>query len=128
MNSSFEDPPRRILPSVLEKIKSAYIVWHGCHVILPQVNRYTLGNKIDKLFMEIIELVSTAIFLNKSEKTPYVRMSIRKLDTLKILLMVLWETKSISNKKYIVISESLDEIGRILGGWHGKLSKENPTE
>jgi len=78
--------------------------------------------------MEIIELVSTAIFLNKSEKTPYVRMSIRKLDTLKILLMVLWETKSISNKKYIVISESLDEIGRILGGWHGKLSKENPTE
>jgi hypothetical protein len=45
-----------------------------------------------------------------------VRLSIRKIDTLKILLMILWETKSIDNKKYIVLSISLEEVGRMIGG------------
>ena len=115
------------MPGVLEKIKSAYIVWHKTHIILPQVNRYTLGNKIDKLFIEIIEDTSAASFLPKEEKLLDVKKSIRKLDTLKILLMVLWETKSITNKKYIEISSLLDEIGKMLGGWHNQLLKQFST-
>jgi hypothetical protein len=110
---------------VLEKIKRAYIIWHSYHVILPQISRYTLGNRIDKLFIEIIESVSTATFLSREEKLLYVRISIRKLDTLKILLMMLWETKSMDNKKYIMLSEPLDEVGRMLGGWYGQLNKQN---
>lgn len=66
-----------------------------------------------------------ASFLSPQEKHPYVRLSIRKLDTLKILLMVLWETKSIDDKKYIVLSVKIDEVGRMLGGWNGQLQKQN---
>ena len=113
---------------VLEKIKSCYFVWHNIHVILPQVNRYTLGNKIDKLFIETIENISIASFLAKDEKASYVRLSIRKLDTLKILLLVLWETGSISNKKYIYLSTLIDEIGRMLGGWYNQLIKQNSSK
>ncbi|OHA88637.1 MAG: hypothetical protein A3C70_03505 [Candidatus Zambryskibacteria bacterium RIFCSPHIGHO2_02_FULL_43_14] len=114
---------------VLEKIKSAYVLWHKIHVILPQVNRYTLGNRIDKLFIEIMENIATAAFLSKEEKTSYVRLAIRKLDTLKILLLVLWETKSIENKSYINLSLPLDETGKMLGGWHNQLAKQNsPAE
>ena len=113
----------------MEKIKGAYLIWHNIHVILPQINRYTLGNRVDKLFIEIIESISTASFLQKGEKIPYVRLAIRKLDTLKVLLLVLWEAKSIENKKYINLSVPLDEIGRMLGGWYNKLVKENsPAE
>lgn len=61
----------------------------------------------------------------RQEKLPYVRVAIRKLDTLKILMMVLWETKSLENKQYIALSEKMDEIGRMLGGWNGQLSKQN---
>ncbi len=43
----------------------------------------------------------------------------------KIFLMMLWETKSLDNKKYIALSEKLNEIGRNLGGWRGKIEKEN---
>ncbi|MDP3875125.1 MAG: four helix bundle protein [bacterium] len=113
----------------MEKVKCAYIIWHKIHIILPQVNRYTLGNKIDKLFIEIIENISTAFFLLKKEKAPYVRLAIRKMDTLKVMLLVLWETKSIENKNYIVLSVPLDEIGRMLGGWYNQLEKQNsPTK
>jgi len=59
------------------------------------------------------------------EKLPYVRLAIRKIDTLKIFLMILWETKSFDNKKYITLSSKLDEVGRMLGGWHGQLLKQN---
>ena len=57
--------------------------------------------KIDKFFVEAMETIITAGFLNQSEKLSYVRLAIRKTDTLKIFLMILWETKSLDNKKYI---------------------------
>lgn len=129
MNTPLKSPPQRDLPGILEKIKSAYLLWYRLHIILPQVNRYTLGNKIDKLFIEIIEYISTAFFLTKREKLPYIRLAIRKLDTLKILLLVLWETKSIETKAYVSLSTPIDEVGKMLGGWHNKVEKENsPTE
>jgi len=39
--------------------------------------------------------------------------------------MMLWETKSIDNKKYIILSEKIDEIERMLGGWNGQPQKQN---
>jgi len=32
------------------------------------------------------------------------------LDAIKLLLMILWETRSVINKKYIDLSERLDEV------------------
>ncbi len=73
--------------------------------------------------MESIEAIAIASFLSRQEKQPYVRVAIRKVDTLKIMLMILWETKSLDNKKYIALSGPIDEIGRMLGGWNGQLTK-----
>lgn len=42
--------------------------------------------------------------------------------------MVLWETKSIDDKKYISLSEHLNEIGKMLGGWIGQLQKQNSPD
>lgn len=92
--------------------------------IIPKIHRYSLGSKIDTLFIETIEAVATAVFLSKEEKLPYVRYAIRKLDTLKILLLVLWENQSLDNKKYLALSEKLNEIGKMLGGWQGQLKKK----
>ncbi|OGY45487.1 MAG: hypothetical protein A2744_02250 [Candidatus Buchananbacteria bacterium RIFCSPHIGHO2_01_FULL_44_11] len=113
---------------MLQKIKSAYLLWYGYYQTLPKTQRYSLGQRIDTLFIEIIEAVATASFLVRQEKIPYVRRAIQKLDTLKILLMVLWETKTLDNKKYIALSAPLDEIGKMLGGWNGQLVKQNSLE
>lgn len=117
-------PPNKLLP-LLQKVKSAYIIWYNCYQILPKTHRYSLGLKIDNLFVEIIEVITIASYLSKDEKQPWVRLAIRKVDTLKILLMILWETKSIDDKKYIAVSLQVDEIGRMLGGWNGQLTKQN---
>ena len=120
-------PPPKLLP-VLQKLKTAYLLWFTYYASIPKSHRYTLGNRIDGLFIETIEAISTAGFLNRQEKLPYVRVAIRKLDTAKVLLLVLFESKSLDNKKYIALSEPLDEVGRMLGGWHGQLTKQNSPE
>ena len=115
-------PPPPLLP-LLAKAKNCYLIWITLYQILPKVHRHSLGQKIDTIFVEIIEAISIATFFSREEKPPWVRVAIRKTDTLKILLMVLWETKSIDNKKYITLSIPIEEMGRMLGGWSGQLSK-----
>ena len=99
------------------------MLWYGYYTILPKIHRHSLGERIDNLFIEIIEFIAIASFLSKEEKLPYVKVAIRKVDTLKVLLMVLWETKSLDNKKYIALSMKMEEIGRRLGGWSGQITK-----
>jgi len=85
-----------------------------------------LGQRIDTLFIEIMEMIASAGFLPREEKRPHVRIAIRKTDTLKVMLMVLWETKSLDTKKYGALSVKVDEFGRMLGGWLGQLTKTQP--
>jgi len=75
----------------------------------------------------VIEAVSAAVFLIKQDKLPFLKLAIRKLDTIKILLLVGWENKFIMNTKYADLSLKLDKIGKMLGGWKGKLEKENSS-
>ncbi len=120
-------PPRTLLP-VLDRVKTVYKLWHEYHEKLSKTQKYSLGNKIDQIFIEIIEMISSAGFSSKSEKIPYIKVAIRKLDTINILIMVLWETKSIDNNKYMNLSELLIEIGRNLGGWYNQLLKQNSPD
>jgi hypothetical protein len=117
-------PPPKLLP-VLERIKHAYILWYGFYQTVPKTHRYTLGGKVDVEFVCLIEAVASATFLSKAEKQPWVRLAIRKLETLKIFLLILWETESLETKEYVALSIPLDEVGKMLGGWNGQLTKQN---
>ncbi|OGM93449.1 hypothetical protein A2935_01065 [Candidatus Wolfebacteria bacterium RIFCSPLOWO2_01_FULL_47_17b] len=113
----------------MQKLKTVYGQWYIYYHILPKPHRHSLGWRIDSLFIETIEAVATAGFLMREEKLPYVRYAIRKLDTIQVLLLVLWENKSLTSKQYILIAQGVEEVGRNLGGWSGKLRKENsPTK
>lgn len=115
------------LTTLQRKSKELYLAWYWCYKTLPKEHRYTIGEKIDILLTEIIEAIASASFLAKEEKLPYVKIAIRKNDTVKIFLLILWETKSLDNKKYLAISEKINEVGRMLGGWNGQLTQQNKT-
>ncbi|MBI5254482.1 four helix bundle protein [Candidatus Falkowbacteria bacterium] len=111
------------LNTLLQKAKDLYLLWYGYYKTIPKEHRHTLGQKIDFLFIEILEAISVASFSAREQKLPYVQLAIRKTDVLKLFLLMLWETRSIDNKKYATLSEKLDEIGKMLGGWQGQLKK-----
>ena len=54
-----------------------------------------------------------------------IKTLINHQNTLKLFFLILWETKSLDNKKYLIISEKINEIGRMLGGWLGQITKQN---
>ena len=107
--------------------KDLYLLWYGYYKLLPKEHRYTLGAKIDNLLSEINEASTSASFLIGPEKLPYIKLAIRKTDSIKIFLLLLFETKSLDNKKYIDLSEKINEIGRMLGGWNGQIIKQNSS-
>ena len=102
-------------------------MWHTYFKTIPKEHRFSLGVKIDNIFIEVIEMISGALYVNKEEKVLYIKTAIRKTDTLKLLFLMLWETRSLDNNKYLMISERIDEVGRMLGGWLGQIVKQNSS-
>jgi hypothetical protein len=88
---------------------------------MPRLSRFTLGTKIDGLFTDIIELILLAGYDSKPQKTTLVARASTKLDALKFFLQVAWEIKTLDNNKYLRISEPLNEVGKMLGGWRKQL-------
>jgi hypothetical protein len=127
MNETTPIPNRATLP-ILKRLISIYKSWHETMPNLAKTSRYTLGEKIDTLFLEVIELIYTASFLPKEEKLLPLQKAMAKTDLLKFFFQIGWEIKSLDVKKYITFSEQLDEIGRQLGGWaRQSAQKETPA-
>lgn len=109
-------PPDRLLP-VLEKLVKTYKFWHEILPHTPKTARYTLCSKIDNFFTDTLQAVVTATYKKNKSKQKAIERAIESLDLLKFFLRVAWEIKAVSNKKYIKLSEDLNEVGKMLGGW-----------
>ena len=94
-----------------------YKLWHDFLCNFTKDSRYTLGAKIDSLFLEVIENIIKAGYSDKLEKQIFLKRASVKLDLSKFFLQLSWEIKSLDGKKYIKLSEKLNEIGKMLGGW-----------
>ena len=113
---------------ILNKVSTCYKLWQTYVRHFPKDLRYTLGEKIDLLFIEILESLFAASYLIKEQKLPYLQKATLKLDLLKFFLQLAWECKALDNKKFAAISELTVEIGKMLGGWQKQVNtKVNPA-
>jgi len=103
--------------TLTQKLVSVYKLWHEFITDFPKDSRYTIGAKIDSQFLETIEFILRAGYSDKLEKMISLKRASVKLDLLKFFLQIAWEIKSLDSKKYIKLSEKLNEIGKMLGGW-----------
>jgi len=87
-----------------------------------------LGGKIEDYFLGLLENIFVAIYLTPEQKIPKLIISISKLDGIKFFLQIAWENKCIPNEKYATLSEDLNQIGRMLGGWKKGLESKNQTK
>ncbi len=120
--------PPTVIPLVLVRAKAAYQLWHNGIVNLKRVDRYTIGAKVDDIFLSLLELIFRACFAyDKFEKLSLVSQAIAKSDLLKFFLQLSWEHRVIDHKSYGALILLLDEIGRMLGGWKKSLGDKTPT-
>jgi len=64
-----------------------------------------------------MEFIAKANYADKAEKLICLKRASVKLDLIKFFLQIAWEVKSLDNKKYVSLSEKINEIGKMLGGW-----------
>jgi hypothetical protein len=113
---------------VVVRLIEVYKVWHEFMPNMAKTSRFTLGQKIDDLFIETTELIFLASHLAKEQKIPYLQKASAKLDLLKLFVQISWEVKAIDNGKFIMLSEPLEEVGRMLGGWlRQTMSRSEPV-
>ena len=113
---------------VVEHTLKIYKTWYGYRDHFPKKSRYTLGDKIDTRFLNILELISIATYQGKSEKLPTLTRAIMGVDILKFLLRVAWELHILDDKKYTTLSDGILEIGKQIGGWKKGLEKKTPEK
>lgn len=63
--------------------------------------------------METLEQIVIASFLEKSEKLPFVKKAIVKLDVLKFFLETAWDIHALQQKHFLLLSEPLHEAGKM---------------
>lgn len=92
------------------------------------MHRHTLGGKIEHYFLELLEAIFISLYLTPARKIEQLIVAITKLDGVKFFFQLAWENKCIPQNKYIELSERLNEIGRMLGGWKKGLENKTPAE
>lgn len=97
------------------------------HRDFPRVERFGIGQKIENVFLDILELSFACVYLPPEPKILLLGKVISKLDTLKFFTQLAWESKLIPSEKYIRLSEKLEEIGKMLGGWRKGLQNLSKT-
>lgn len=123
-------PPPRLsstgdLP-VIHAVTEAYKRWHNALPHIARLTRYSLGEHINRLFVNLLEAIFAACFASKENKAPLVQKASVTLDTLKLFLQVAWELRAIDNRTFAGLSAPLVEAGKMLGGWQKQLSRQTP--
>jgi hypothetical protein len=84
---------------------------------MPRTARYTTGARIENHFLDLLEFVYKAYYAPFENKNEKIIACISKNDLIKYLLQIAWENKLLKEKPYMELSQKLQEVGKILGGW-----------
>jgi hypothetical protein len=102
---------------LIHKISEFYKLFHQHLKLFPKTEKYSLGQKIESLTLEILELCFKITYSAKTEKIQLLKSVDAKVHLLKNLIRLAQEIKALDNKKYLMLQEQLQEIGKMIGGW-----------
>ena len=81
----------------------------------PKKVRFTFSNRIDNLALDVVEdLVEARYSRRKAERLKAINMT---LERLRVLLRICHELHYLPHESYEFAMRSLDEVGRMVGGW-----------
>ena len=75
-----------------------------------------MGQKIENTILEILELTLSASHTS-IYKNDILRKANNKIDLLKYLFRLAYETESIKMNNYLIFEEEVIEISKMIGGW-----------
>lgn len=110
-------------PPVLEHAKRAYKAWILIERNLPRCERFGIGQRIDFLFIDLLDILQKTSFSPIDLKIPLLNQAQGKIDSLRFFIQLCWEIKLISSKQFTNIGQKVEQIGKMTGGWRKDLIK-----
>ncbi len=83
----------------------------------PKSHRFTFGERVDRLTLDGLELVIEAIYAPPDKKVAPLRRVNLNLEKLRVFWRLICDRRWISQQQLLFVSQKLDEIGRMIGGW-----------
>lgn len=81
----------------------------------PRDQKFLLGDQFQRLMTEILDAFIEAYYSRR--KLPLLIPANMKIEKLRYRIRLSHDFRFISNKQYGQLSDKVDEIGRMLGGW-----------
>ena len=81
-----------------------------------------MTNRVENIALDIVELLIEAKY--SREKRALLKTINLYLEKIRILLRVSHEIKLMPTKSYHFAVKSINEVGRMLGGWHRHQEKQ----
>lgn len=102
---------------IIRKTYECYATFHSLTKLISKNDRYTVWQKCQITCLEILEQFIRIGYTAPTARHAMLITASVRLDILKLLVRLCFESKTIDKKAYLQIQKILDEIGRMLGGW-----------
>ena len=107
---------------ILKKTIELYKTYYGYAQLFPKKDKYTIAATCERYIISTIELLLEASYLPKEQKRAVLLAANNKFEALKIFIRLLHELHILDQKKYLTLKTTIQEIGRMFGGWMKSLT------
>ena len=107
-------------------IQHSYELFRSLHQLtptIPKVARYTLWQRCQNICLDILQGFIATGHLPPDRRAEKLLQLSESIDLLRVLIRLCFETKILNQKAYLALQQSIDDIGRMLGGWLKSLRK-----
>lgn len=102
---------------IIHKTYDLYRALHELEKTIPKMERFTVWQRSENVCLDILQgLLGIGYQAPERRAEGLIRIA-PSVDMLRVFLRLSFDVKALNQKKYITLQESLDEIGRMLGGW-----------
>ena len=108
------DTMKKLTPVVEKHYK--LILWMLPKIAnFPKDQRFLLADRIERVLLDVLEMLIEAVY-SKRRKEILIRINL-KLDVLRFMMRITKDMKYVNIKAYDFFSQSVLEIGSMVGGW-----------
>ena len=88
----------------------------------PKNQRFVLGTRLADAVVLVVELLAEAAYAGRGRKKELLAEANRKIEVTRWLVRLAADRNLISNRQFVPSCRSLEECGRMVGGWRKSLA------
>ena len=88
----------------------------------PKDQRFVLGTRLADTVVLVVELLAEAAYAGRGRKKDLLAEANRKIEVTRWLVRLAADRNLISNRQFVHSCRSLEEGGRMVGGWRKSLA------